>query len=104
MQNNGTTLILAMYSYNFEKSVSSEARYCELIRSMSVTTHLHLVPRSRMYGNNSTLPYAFMLSTGTNIPLQVVFLGSSFSRVFNFFIPLLIYGVIPYERKSQMCT
>jgi hypothetical protein len=89
-QNNGTTLILAMYSYNFENSVSSEVRYCELVRSVSVTTHLHLVPRLRRRGDNSTLPQAFMLSTRTNIPLHVVFLGTSFCRVFNFFIPLLI--------------
>ena len=45
-----------MYSYNFEESVSSEVRYCELIISASVTTHLHLVPKSRMHGDNSALP------------------------------------------------
>jgi hypothetical protein len=84
MQNNGTTLMLVLYSYNFEESVSSEVRYCELLISLSVTAHLHLVPRSRMHRDNSTLPYAFMLSTGTNTPLHVVFRGISFCRVLNF--------------------
>ena len=37
-------------------------------RSVKMTIHLHLVPRVRKCGTITPLPYAFMESTGNNLP------------------------------------